>query len=123
MFLDFLNQTKDKTLENSKAISKNVSSFLDELKEYFNQPKFNHQLSKDSYEINRFEGNYGVLQNQRTSENFFVLKNELPKEAFSQEYLPFVKVENFKYVMDYKAMAENRDHILNKVIEQKSPIK
>ena len=99
MFLDFFNQSKDRLLDHSNTTKNNINSFLSELGSFLNQPKFNSELSKDVYQIDRFinHNERAVLVNYRNNEVYYVHTKDLPSNA-----KPFdnIKVENGKYIID-----------------------
>lgn len=99
MLLDLFNQTKDKLLNNSKDFKKDMDTFLWELQTYFKQPKFNPELSKDLYQVDRFvpDNSYAILINDRTGDSYCIQTKDLPQNI---EPADNIKIENGKYVLD-----------------------
>ena len=111
MFLDFLNQARERTLGENKAVSNSIKDFLSELQDYFNKPNINSTLSKDSYYIDRFEKDMAILINKRTRESFSIPKNEFPKEVTDYDA---IKIENNKYVIDHESMEKYKQNYYSK---------
>jgi len=97
LLLDFLNQTKEKALDETNTFSNSIKDFISELQDYFNKPNINPILSKDSYYIDRFEKDWAVLINKRTRESYFISKDEFPKEVTDYDA---IRIENKKYIID-----------------------
>ena len=61
------------------------------------------------YVIDRFEGNYAILENQDTYEIIDVKRNELPNDAKEGSVLSF---ENDIYTLDIYATNQRKEDIL-----------
>jgi hypothetical protein len=69
------------------------------------------------YVIDRFEGNYAILENQDTYEIIDVKRNELPDDAKEGSVLSF---ENDIYTLDIYATNQRKEDILKRFSKLKN---
>jgi hypothetical protein len=69
------------------------------------------------YVIDRFEGNYAILENQDTYEIIDVKRNELPNDAKEGSVLSF---ENDIYTLDIYATNQRKEDILKRFSKLKN---
>lgn len=69
------------------------------------------------YVIDRFEGNYAILENQDTYEIIDVKRNELPDDAKEGSVLSF---ENNIYTLDIYATNQRKEDILKRFSKLKN---
>lgn len=69
------------------------------------------------YVIDRFEGNYAILENQDTYEVIDVKRTKLPDEAKEGSVLSF---ENDTYSLDIYATNQKKEEILKRFSKLKS---
>lgn len=96
-------------------LGKNISSyssnnflenFINELKNYLNKN------SNPMYTLDRFEGNFAVLENRNTKEITDIPISNIPFDAKEGDIL---KLSNGSYVIDYEETSIVSDRIRNKM--------
>lgn len=96
-------------------LGKNISSyssnnflenFINELKNYLNKN------SNPMYTLDRFEGNFAVLENRNTKEMTDIPISNIPSNAKEGDIL---KLSNGSYVIDYEETSIVSDRIRNKM--------
>lgn len=96
-------------------LGKNISSyssnnflenFINELKNYLNKN------SNPMYTLDRFEGNFAVLENRNTKEMTDIPISNIPFNAKEGDIL---KLSNGSYVIDYEETSIVSDRIRNKM--------
>lgn len=99
-----------------KNISSNSSNnflenFINELKNYLNKN------SNPMYTLDRFEGNFAVLENRNTKEMTDIPISNIPSNAKEGDIL---KLSNGSYVVDYEETRTVSDKIRKKMNNLKS---
>ena len=99
-----------------KNISSNSSNnflenFINELKNYLNKN------SNPMYTLDRFEGNFAVLENRNTKEMTDIPISNIPSNAKEGDIL---KLSNGSYVVDYEETRTVSDKISKKMNNLKS---
>mgnify|MGYP004512144713 CR=1 FL=1 len=94
-----------------KSISSNssnnfIENFINELKNYLNKN------SNFMYTLDRFEGNFAVLENRNTKEMTDIPISNIPSNAKEGDIL---KLSNGSYVIDYEETSIVSDRIRDKM--------
>lgn len=101
-------------------LGKNISSdssnnflenFINELKNYLNKN------SNPMYTLDRFEGNFAVLENRNTKEMTDIPISNIPSNAKEGDIL---KLSNGSYIVDYEETRTVSDKIIEKMDNLKS---
>ena len=105
MNLDLFNNISSNSSDNF------LENFINELKNYLNKN------SNPMYTLDRFEGNFAVLENRTTKELTDIPISNIPSNAKEGDIL---KLSNGSYVVDYEETRTVSDKIREKMDNLKS---
>jgi uncharacterized protein YlaN (UPF0358 family) len=96
---DFFSQALDTVRHNTIDFRKDVKIFLMQLDAFFTQPKFNCELSTQTFQIDRFINYniFAVLVDETNGKVYNVLTRDLPPQATDFDN---IKIKNGDYVVD-----------------------
>lgn len=105
MNLDLFNNISSNSSDNF------LENFINELKNYLNKN------SNPMYTLDRFEGNFAILENRNTKEMTDIPISNIPSNAKEGDIL---KLSNGSYVVDYEETRTVSDKIREKMDNLKS---